>query len=270
MPNKYTTPEAITVEWVGPFSLSEAANHCERENLEQGLYFAFGLEKARGWWPYFWEARWVGRPSRLTNRLTRIPLQYVGISKELCNRVASTRQHAKLDLLDPRRTDVWLAKPISSLDYEKKNGLGQQLAIVALEKAMIFSLKPRLNVDETYTTSAPLCVGWCIVKNSGSLLRRHQKLLNRLPALIRFDPDGDASVEFIDRKKQSARFRVRDFCWHPALPWRRAFPNFVRRQIGRLGSLLFVTGASAPRDSADQGANVTIHSTIREGLADRA
>jgi len=267
MASKYTIPEAIAVEWVGPFTLKDAANHCRREQLEQGLYFAFGLEKSRGWWPYFWETRWVGNPSRLTNRLTSMPLQYIGISSDLCDRVDLTRPHKKLERLDPVRTDIWLANPINSLDYEKKNGLGHQLAIAALEKALIFTLKPRLNDDETETTSAPICVGWCIAKRVNVEKRSHRRQLNRLPALIRFDPDEEASVEFIASQKSAARFRVRDFCWHPALPWQRAFPNFVRRQISHLSRLLFVKAAFTKEGYFSREDDKGLQSNSLEGSA---
>jgi hypothetical protein len=252
MASKYTTPEAITVEWVGPFNLDQAADHCEREQLVQGLYIAFGREKSGGWWPYYWETRWVGQSSRLSNRLARMPLQYIGISGELCGRVNLTK-HEKLGLLDPSRTDLWLANPISYLDYEKKNGLGHQLAIAALEKALIFSLKPRLNVDETASTSAPLCVGWCLPNRVQVKTRNHQTQLHRLPALIRFDPGGKASVEYLGSKKPTARFRVKDFCWHPALPARQAFPNFVRRQIARIGRMFALIGSTYQSDNDLRG-----------------
>jgi hypothetical protein len=243
MPGSFNKPEAITVEWLGPYSLEEAAAACLQEGLTQGLYVAFGAPKAVGWWPYYWEARWVGRPSRLSNRLARTPLQYIGISKELCGRI-NLSGHKKLKLLSPRGTDIWFANPISHLDAEAKNGFGHQLAVSALEKALIYSLKPRLNEDEVETTSAPLCVGWCLAKRARVQLGRHKKQLARLPTLLRFDPEGCATVEF-EAAKRVVRFRVRDFDWHPALPASVAFPKFLARLSRRVTRFFGIKVAAA-------------------------
>lgn len=200
MPSQYKTPEAIIVEWVGPFRLDEAPTRCSAEEVGQSVYVAFGRPKATAWWPLWFESRWVksvrsASGFRLSNRAAAYPLQYVGIGGDPCDRAkASTHKH--LGKLAATRSYVWYAKPVNYLDPEKKTRNGHQLAVFALEKALIFCLKPRLNTDEYDVTSAPVVAAWCRAQDDTNRQKIARRLLRRLPESIRFDPEGTSMIEF--------------------------------------------------------------------------
>jgi len=191
--------QALAVDWHGPYALHEAAQKCRSANMSDGVYVAFGRNWLFGWWPLWWEARWVlkaGRPS-LTTRPAAYPLQYIGKSYRLERRL-NHRAHEKLKYLDPKRTVIWVGTPVSEFDRTQRDGPdkdGHLFVVTALEETLIFALKPRMNFDEVEATSAEECVAWCR-HESAELPAMARRQARRLPEVVRHKPKKWLVLEF--------------------------------------------------------------------------
>jgi len=238
MPTGYDKPEALAITWHGPISLDDAADYCEKLELKQGIYVAFGRHRSMAWWPWWWESRWVGEPDRLTTRPTRFPLQYIGIGKEVCDR-AQIDGHHRLQYLSPKSTDIWFASHVNHLDDRATTVAGHLRAVFALEKALIYTLKPRLNTEHVRSPNAPVCVAWCRPSDPNARLSfRHRNQLRRLPSLIRFDPNDRVIIEFGDGS--TIRFQANRAKRQPVRSLQLSWNKFLARFRSRSA-----TGAQA-------------------------
>ena len=200
MASKYSEPELLVAEWIGPYRLDEAPDKCDISELAEAVYVVFGRHKRLSYWPLWFETRWVRRIFETrsfteSTRATRWPLQYIGIGNDPCDR-ANAKSHEHLKHLDPKRSYVWYAKPVVQVAPDRRTAVGWPTSVYALEKCLIFLIKPRRNQTERDQSSAPLITAWCRIPGSAGIKSKYRAMAARLPASIRFDPSKEAVIEF--------------------------------------------------------------------------
>jgi hypothetical protein len=197
---------AIAVDWHGPFLLEHAVQQIRERNLSDGVYIAFGRYKGAALWPLWWESRWVAskQPSTsMTTRLVRYPIQYVGEASDIGKRIAG---HETLGLLSSKKSWIWVGTLASEAPQER-DGRGILKTVSALEKVLIFSLRPRQNdtgIDKALSVSE--FSSWCRVKEKSKLTKSIDALRNRLPEVLRRDPHDGLVIDF--GGKRSRRIQI--------------------------------------------------------------
>lgn len=142
---------ALAIDWHGPFNLKDAQAQCQKLDFKDGVYVTFGRHRAFGLWPIWRRASW--QPAlfsfmkrRLTTKFDNWPIQYIGQSQDLPSRVKHD-EHEMLYRLDPKRSFVFIGVPTSDFNPETRDGHKHLSVVSALERALIYALKPRLNRD---------------------------------------------------------------------------------------------------------------------------